>query len=142
MKDTLKPGLRHEFRFIVTEDKTVPFLFPESAEFRRMPGVLATGFMVGLFEWVCIQAINPHIDWPREQTVGTHINLSHVAPTPPGMTVKVSVELTEAEGKKLTFSVEAHDNTEKISGGTHERFVIDAGKFNLKVAKKQEDALG
>lgn len=142
MKDTLKPGLRHEFRFIVPEDKTVPFLIPESDEFWRMPGVLATGFLVGLFEWVCIQAINPHIDWPREQTVGTHVNLSHIAPTPPGLTVKVSVELTGVEGKKLTFSVEAHDNTEKISEGTHERFVIDSGKFNLKAAKKLEDVLG
>jgi hypothetical protein len=46
-----------------------------------MPEVFATGFLVGLLEWTCIQAVNPHIDWPREQTVGTHVNVSHEAAT-------------------------------------------------------------
>ncbi len=63
----------HEFRFKVPENKTVPYLYPESAEFQEMPKVFATGFMVGLLEWVCIKAINPYLNWPNEQTVGTHI---------------------------------------------------------------------
>ncbi len=67
MKNTLKPGLTHTFQFKVPESKTVPYLYPEAPEFQQMPKVLATGFMVGLFEWTCIQAVNPHIDWPREQ---------------------------------------------------------------------------
>ena len=68
-----------------------------------MPRVLATGYMVGLFEWACIQALNPHLDWPREQTVGIHVNLSHVAATPPGLVVTVRGILEKVEGRKLTL---------------------------------------
>ena len=99
MKDSLKPGLTYHFKYTVPENKTVPFLYPEAAEFQQMPRVLATGFMVGLFEWTCIQAVNPHIDWPDEQTVGIGINLNHLAATPPGLTVKVAVKLEEVEVK-------------------------------------------
>jgi fluoroacetyl-CoA thioesterase len=62
MKDTLKAGLTHTFRFRVPETKTVPHLYPESEMFREMPAVLATGFMVGLMEWACIEALRPHLD--------------------------------------------------------------------------------
>jgi fluoroacetyl-CoA thioesterase len=140
MKDTLRPGLTHEFRFRVPENKTVPHLYPEAQEFQVMPRVLATGFMVGLLEWACIQAINPHLDWPNEQSVGTLVNFSHTAATPPGMSVTVRVKLESVEGRKLTFSVSADDGIDKISEGTHERFVIDAAKFNSKLAAKAERA--
>ena len=100
--------------------------------------MFATGFMVGLCEWACIQAVNPHLDWPREQTVGTHVNLSHLAATPPGLTVSVKVRLDKIEGRKLSFHVEADDGVDKITEGTHERFVIDAAKFNAKVAAKRQ----
>jgi fluoroacetyl-CoA thioesterase len=70
-----------------------------------MPDVFATGFLVGLLEWTCIRAINPHLDWPREQTVGTHIDVSHEAATPPGLTVTTLVELAAVEGRRLTFIV-------------------------------------
>ena len=116
----------------------MPFLYPEAAEFQQMPRVLATGFMVGLFEWTCIQAINPHIDWPDEQTVGIGINLNHLAATPPGLTVNLAVRLEEVEGRKLVFSILADDGIDKISEGTHERFVIDAAKFNARVADKRK----
>ena len=138
MKDTLKPGLTYQFKYEVPENITVPFLYPEAAEFQQMPRVLATGFMVGLFEWTCIQAINPHIDWPDEQTVGIGINLNHLAATPPGLTVNVAVRLEEVEGRKLVFSILADDGIDKISEGTHERFVIDAAKFNARVADKRK----
>ena len=138
MKDSLKPGLTYQFKYEVPENKTVPFLYPEAAEFQQMPRVLATGFMVGLFEWTCIQAINPHIDWPDEQTVGIGINLNHLAATPPGLTVNVAVRLEEVEGRKLVFSILADDGIDKISEGTHERFVIDAAKFNARVADKRK----
>jgi fluoroacetyl-CoA thioesterase len=132
MKASLQAGLTHEFRFTVPESKTVPYLFPESDEFRLMPCVLATGFMVGLIEWTCIRAVNPHLDWPREQTVGAGVNLTHAAATPVGLTVTVSVRLERLEGRKLTFSVRAEDGVDQISSGTHERFVIDAARFNEK----------
>ena len=107
MKETLQPGLEHEFRYRVPETKTVPALYPESPEFQQMPEVFATGFMVGFFEWACIQAINPHLDWPEEQTVGTHINVSHTAATPPGFEVTAKVKLVEVDGKRLVFDIEA-----------------------------------
>ena len=75
MKDSLKAGLTFNFQYLVPEEKTVPFLYPEAPELQHMPKVLATGFMVGLFEWTCIQAINPHLNWPDEQTVGIGLNL-------------------------------------------------------------------
>ncbi len=136
MKDSLQAGLKFEFAFQVPENKTVPYLYPESPEFQVMPKVLATGFMVGLFEWACIQAINPHLDWPREQTVGIDIRVNHLAATPPGLTVTVKGWLEKVEGRKLSFSLVADDGLDKISEGRHERFVIDAAKFNAKVAAK------
>ena len=140
MKETLQPGLTFEFSFTVPEEKTVPYLYPESAEFQVMPRVLATGFMVGLFEWACIRAVNPHIDWPQEQTVGIDVKLSHIAATPPGLTVTVTGKLEQVEGRKLVFSLTADDGVEKISEGVHERFIIDANKFNSKVAAKASRA--
>jgi fluoroacetyl-CoA thioesterase len=136
MKPSLKPGLAFAFKFRVPENKTVPHLYPESPEFQMMPKVLATGFMVGLFEWACIQAINPHIDWPEEQTVGIHLNLSHVAATPPGLIITVKGKLEEVNGRKLSFSLVADDGVDRISEGTHERFIINAAKFNAKMAAK------
>jgi fluoroacetyl-CoA thioesterase len=136
MKDTLRPGLTFEFKFRVPENKTVPYIYPESPEFQLMPKVLATGYMVGLLEWACLRAIIPHLDWPNEQTVGTVVNFTHSAATPPGLTVTVRGKLEKVEGRKLSFSVVADDGIDKISEGTHERFVIDAAKFNRKLAEK------
>ena len=141
MKDSLQPGLTFDFSFRIPEEKTVPYLYPESPEFQVMPRVLATGFMVGLFEWACIQAVNPHLDWPREQTVGIDLKLSHTAATPPGLTVMVRGKLEKVEGRKLTFSLSADDGMDKISEGTHERFVIDAQRFNGKVLEKAARSL-
>ncbi len=136
MRATLRPGLTGELEFVVPPTKTVPRLYPEAPEFQAMPEVFATGFLVGLVEWTCIQALRPHLDWPREQSVGTHVDLSHIAATPPGFTVTVRVRLDQVEGRKLRFSVEAHDGVDLICRGFHERFVIDAATFNAKVAEK------
>jgi fluoroacetyl-CoA thioesterase len=136
MKDSLRPGLTHTLSFVVPASKTVPALYPESEEFTAMPGVFATGFLVGLLEWTCIRAVNPHLDWPGEQTVGTHIDVSHSAATPPGLTVTVTAELMAVEGRKLTFHVEARDGVDLISSGRHERFVIDRDRFDAKVLAK------
>jgi fluoroacetyl-CoA thioesterase len=140
MKDTLKPGIEHEFRFRVPESKTVPALYPESPEFQEMPEVFATGFMVGFLEWACIVTVKPHLDWPAEQTVGTHVNVSHTAATPPGLEVTAKVKLVEVDGRRLVFQVEAHDGVDTIAKGTHERFVINRDKFNQKVKVKAQSA--
>ena len=137
MKDTLKPGLTFEFKYSVPENKTVPHIYPEFSECLEMPEVFATGFLVGLFEFACIKAINPHIDWPREQTVGVNIHIDHKAATPPGFTVTVSGKLEKIEGRKLFFSIAAHDGVDVISEGTHERFIIDAAKFAGAINKKK-----
>jgi len=136
MKDTLKAGLTYQFKFRIPASKTVPALYPESESFQQMPHVLATGYLVGLMEWACIEALRPHLDWPAEQSLGTHVNVSHLAATPPGLTVTVDVRLDKVESRKLTFSISAHDGVDKISEGTHERHVIDAARFTAKVAGK------
>ena len=136
MKDTLKPGIESEFKFHIPASKTVPALYPESAEFQEMPEVFATGFLVGFLEWACIKAINPHLDWPREQTVGIHIDVSHTAATPVGFEVTAKVKLIEVDGRRLLFEVEAHDGIDLISKGKHERFIINIEKFNSKMKDK------
>ena len=136
MKETLQPGLTHELRFKVPDSKTVPQLFPESPEFQAMPKVFATGFMVGFIEWACILAINPHIDYPKEQTVGIHINVDHTAATPPDFEVCARIRLAEIDGRRLVFDVAVDDGVDVIGKGTHERFIINAEKFNRKVKRK------
>ena len=136
MKDSLQPGLTVDFTFKVPENKTVPFLYPEFGEGLVMPKVLATGFLLGLFEFSCIKALNPHLDWPHEQTVGIGMSMTHTAATPEGMTITVKGKLDKIEGRKLTFSLEAFDDVEKVSEATHERFVINAEKFNVALGKK------
>jgi fluoroacetyl-CoA thioesterase len=136
-KPTLQPGLVVSLRYTVPPTKTVPHLYPEAESFRVMPPVFATGFMVGLVEWACIEAINPHLDWPAEQSVGTHVDLSHEAATPPGLEIRVEGRLTALEGRKLTFEVTAHDGHHTICRGRHERVVIDVARFTARLADKQ-----
>ena len=140
MKETLRAGLTHRFRFTIPATKTVPHLYPESAMFQEMPQVLATGFMVGLMEWACIEAIRPHLDWPREQSLGTLVNFTHLAATPPGLTVTVNVRLDSVDGSRLTFFLVADDGIDKIAEGTHQRFVIDAARFTARVSEKARRA--
>ncbi len=137
MKSALEPGMAFEFTYTVPVEKTVPYLFPEFPEGGRMPEVLATGFLVGLLEFACIRFVNPHIDWPRQQTVGIQVNLSHTAATPPGFSVTVKGRLEKVDGRKLTFTLDASDGVDSICQATHERFIIDADKFNAAVARKK-----
>ena len=136
MDNSLQPGLTFEFKYTVPENKTVPYLYPELSTGGEMPKVFATGFMVGLIEHACIQAINPHINWPEEQSVGININVSHIAATPPGFTVTVRGKLEKVEGRRLSFSIVAHDGVDKISEGSHERYIISADKFRKSLAEK------
>ncbi len=138
MKNSLKPGIKYEHKFLLPPTKTVSALYPEAEEFQAMPEVFATGFLVGFLEWACIKCVNPHIDWPVEQTLGTHINVSHLAATPPGLEVTASVELIEVDGRRLVFQVEVHDGVDIISKGWHERFIINKEKFDSKVSAKRK----
>jgi len=136
MKETLRPGLARTFRYRIPPSKTVPRIYPEAPDFQMMPAVFATGYLVALAEWACIELIKPHLDWPREMTLGTHVDLSHTAATPPGFTIEVVATLTAVEGRKLVFSIRAHDGVDTVSEGRHERHVIDAERFNQKIAAK------
>lgn len=136
MKETLKPDIEATFTLRITESKTVPALYPESPEFQSMPKVFATGYMVGFIEWACIKAVNPHLDWPDEQTVGIYIDVTHIAATPPGMEVTARVKLIEVDGRRLVFEVEAYDEKEQISKGRHERFIINKKRFDEKMRSK------
>jgi len=133
----LRERLTYQHKFTVTDKKTVPHLYPESALFQEMPHVLATGFMVGLLEWACIELLRPYLNWPEEQTLGTHVDFSHDAPTLPGMTVTIDVELVKIDGRKLVFQVSAHDGIDIISTGSHERILIDQKKFLDRLDKRQ-----
>ncbi|MBV8793073.1 MAG: thioesterase family protein, partial [Pseudolabrys sp.] len=88
MKSSMQPGLSHQFSYTVPENKTVPFTFPEARELQGMPKVFATGFMIILMEWTCTQLMAAHLD-AGEGSLGTHVDVSHLAATPPGMTVTV-----------------------------------------------------
>lgn len=139
MKPSLVPGLKHRFSYTVPENKTVPFTYPEAAEIAAMPKVFATGFMVVLMEWTCIQLMAPHLD-PGEGSVGIHIDVSHAAATPPGLTVTVDCECIAVEGKRCAFNVAAHDGLDLIGKGRHERFVVSWERFNARVAEKAAKA--
>ncbi|HET9716322.1 MAG TPA: thioesterase family protein [Pseudolabrys sp.] len=135
MKPTLAAGLKHSFAYTVPENKTVPYTYPESPVIAAMPKVFATGFMVVLMEWTCTQLLEPHLE-VGEGSLGTHVDVSHVAATPPGLTVKVDVEVVSVDGRKVNFRVRAHDGVELIGEGRHERVVVRWDRFNAKVAKK------
>jgi len=135
MKPSLSPGLTFDLSYRVPEEKTVPHVYPESALFQAMPRVFATAYLVGLFEWACMEALEPHLE-PGEQSVGVDIRVSHTAATPPGLTVNVRVQIQAVDGRRVTFRVSAHDGVELIGEGTHQRAVIQAERFLQKVAQK------
>ena len=135
MKDTLKAGLEHSFTYQVPVEKTVPHVFQESDLFQAMPSVFATAFMVGFMEWACMEALRPYLE-EDECTLGTMINVSHQAATPPGMQVTAQVRLLELDGKRTLWEIEARDEAELIGKGTHERFTVNSEKFSARVASK------
>ncbi len=138
MKDSLKVGDVFSLAYVVPREKTVPYLYPESSEYRIMPEVFATGFMVGLLEWCCIEALRPHLD-DGEGSLGTFVSTSHCAPTPPGMMVTVTAVCEEIkDGNNVFWSVVARDEVEIIAEGRHGRHVIDSGRFDARVRRKAE----
>jgi predicted thioesterase len=133
MSEELKAGLTHEMERQTTEDMSAQKVYP------HVPNVYATRAMVGHFEEVCADMVLPHLG-EGEQTVGIGMKFKHTAATPLGMTVRFKAELIEVDGRKLTFSVEGFDEIDKIGEATHERFIINADKFNSKMAEKAEKA--
>jgi predicted thioesterase len=114
----LAPGLKHSQSVRVTEDMTPGHLRGDAIR------VFATPEMVRLIEQTAIQAVQPLLK-PGQTTVGTRVDVTHLAATPEGMTVTITVELTAVDRRRLTFRVEVHDEVEKVGEATHERFVID-----------------
>ncbi|HEU4659489.1 MAG TPA: thioesterase family protein [Pseudolabrys sp.] len=139
MKSTLRPGLKHKFSYVVPENKTVPYTYPESPEIAAMPKVFATGFMIVLMEWTCIQLMAPHLD-AGEGSLGILVDVTHSAATLPGQTVTVEAECIKVDGRKLTFKVRAHDGVDVIGEGTHGRAVVAWDKFNARLAEKAKVA--
>jgi fluoroacetyl-CoA thioesterase len=137
MKPSLKVGLRHRMSYKVPLNKTVPYTYPEAPEIAAMPEVFATGNMIILMEWACTQLMAPHLD-AGEGSLGTHVDVSHCAATPPGFTVTVDAECTKIDGRRLEFHVKAHDGVDVIGEGRHERTVVMWDKFVARVAQKAE----
>jgi len=136
----LKAGIRFEWTYTVPARATVPALYHDTPFCREMPDVLATGYMVGMMELACVNGIMPYVDWPREQSVGVHVCFSHLAATPPGMTLTFKGEVTEVKGRRVSFRVEAWDGIDKISEGEHQRMLIEPDAFNARLAQKKTAA--
>lgn len=132
-------GLRHSASQVVTHRQTVPQLEPAWAAFSDMPEVFATAMMVGFIEQTCVEALGPHLG-PGQHTVGTHVDVSHVAATPVGMTVTAEVELIEVNGRALAFRVRCTDEAGLIGEGTHRRAIIDVERFAARVAAKTDQS--
>ncbi|MEU6409326.1 thioesterase family protein [Microbispora sp. NPDC046933] len=132
MHASLQPGLTARLDYVVPVERTVPHLLPESDDFTALPGVLATGYLVGVVEWTCMRALQGHLE-DGEQSLGVHVDLSHQAPTPPGATLTVLAELTAVEGRQLTFTVHARDGAATVCQGTHRRAVIDTERFHARL---------
>lgn len=126
--DEIRPGLRGTTNVTVTSSLTVPAVSAAFTGFADMPPVLATAFLVGLVEWACVEVLKPFLK-PAEATVGTHVDLSHRAPTTIGMAVVAEVELTEVRGHDLRFRVCCRDDAGIIGEGTHRRAIIVREKF-------------
>lgn len=128
----LTVGLTHTASLIVAERHTVPAVEPHWDGFVDMPPVFATAMMIGFVEQTCIEGLRPYLA-DGQRTVGTNVNVSHLAPTVIGATVTVSVELTAVDGRILTFAVTCHDDHALIGEGTHQRAIIDYARFMQRI---------
>jgi fluoroacetyl-CoA thioesterase len=100
-----------------------------------MPPVFATAMMIGFIEQTCIQGLRPYLS-QSQKTVGTHIDISHIAATPVGMSIEAEVELTEIDGRSLTFRVRCSDAAGLIGEGVHRRAIIDGQRFAERLEAK------
>jgi predicted thioesterase len=122
-------GARREEKLLVTEDVAIDFMGIEGAR------VLSTPNMILGLERTSRNLVLPLLD-PGYDTVGTHVNVYHLAATPVGMTVTFHSEVTSVEDRRVNFKVEAFDEREKIAEGTHQRFIVNAERFAARVQEK------
>ncbi|MGH6886470.1 MAG: thioesterase family protein [Geminicoccales bacterium] len=127
--DALKPGLRGRAELVVGEEHTAPRVGSGRVH------VLATPVMINLFEAAALDAVERLLP-PGHQSLGTVLNVRHVAATPVGMHVFATAEVTGVEGRTIHFRLEARDEKDLIGDGTHERVVVNVAKFDERVQRK------
>ena len=133
MSSSLQVGMTKEIKVKSSPEHSARHFYA------NLPDVFATPFLGGLMERVSAELIDEHLQ-PGQQSVGISMNLKHLAATPLGMEVRVKTEVMAVEGRKLTFQLEAFDEVEKIGEATHERFIIQADKFNARVTEKAKSS--
>lgn len=122
-------GSKREEKLIVTEDIAINFLGPEGAR------VLSTPNMILGLERTSRNLVLPLLE-PGYDTLGTHVNVYHLAATPVGMTVRFLSAVTSVDDRRVNFKVEAFDEKEKIAEGTHQRFIVNVARFTERVREK------
>lgn len=132
MKPTLQAGLSTETSFAVDRDRTIDFM-GEAAR------VYATPVLVRDIEVVCRNLLFTHLD-PGEDSVGTRVEIDHLAATPLGVKVTLAVRVAEIKGRAVIFEVEGRDTVEPIVRGRHARFVVDVAKTGERIAAKTAKA--
>jgi predicted thioesterase len=123
-------GASGEAKLLVSSEMAISFLGVDSAR------VLSTPQMILYMERTCRNTVFPLLD-PGYDTLGTHVNVFHLAAAPLGSTVTFRAEVTKVTEKRVQFRVEAWDETEKIGEGTHERTIINIAKFATRMAAKK-----
>jgi fluoroacetyl-CoA thioesterase len=123
-------GTKGEKRVLVTAENAISFLGAEG------PRVLATPNMIGLMERTCRDTVLPQLE-PGFDTLGTHVDVFHLAAAGLGATVRITAEITALVERRVEFRVEAWDEKEKIGEGTHERAIVNVAKFAARMAQKQ-----
>ena len=122
-------GTKNEEKLLVTSDVAIDFIGNEEAR------VLSTPNLILNMEKTSRNAVLPLLE-PGHDTVGTHVNVYHLAATPIGMTVTFRAEVTSVEDRRINFKVEAFDEKEKVGEGTHQRAIINVGRFATRVQAK------
>ncbi len=125
----IKVGLTNEKEWTVGEEHLA------SSISSGLVDALSTPSLVAFCEECARLIVDPMLE-PGQKTVGTRIELRHLAATPPGMRVTVRAEIVEVNGRRLRFRVEAYDEVERIGEAEHERFIIDEGRFNRRLLEK------
>ena len=123
-------GTQGQHEMLVTSEVAISFLNNEEAR------VLATPWLIAYLEMTARDTIKPLL-LDDEDTVGTQVNVAHLAATPIGMRATFHAEVLQVDGQKVLFRVEAHDEQDKIAEGTHERFIINVKRFAKRVQSKK-----
>jgi predicted thioesterase len=126
---TIAVGSKREERLLVTSEVAIDFMGLETAR------VLSTPHLVGFLEMTA-RNLAKELVGPENDSVGSHINLFHLAATPVGMQVRVVAEVTGVDGRRVNFKLEAYDEREKVAEGTHQRVVVEVARFAARVQAK------